>query len=165
MFNLNDEVLAWCQSVFPSGLERQARIDELADHLHCEVDRLMGEGHSEEEAFRLATELLGQENELSVENAKNLTGLNKQASVLYALCTMNVKALRLLLTPAQASAWIIGVSLFFAGLMLLTSLLQSGGDQSQTWTYIWIAVWWVPYSVLCVVASKKKGDRQCSVEG
>ena len=163
MFNLNDEVLAYCQAVYPSGLDRQARIDELADHLYCEIDRWIGEGLSEQEAFLRATDRLGAADDLAQEHLRAQTGLQKHAGVLFALCTFNVKALRRSLTAAEASAWIIGVSLFFAGLMIATALFTTGSESSQIGTYLWIAIWWVPYSLLCSV-SGEKGKATCRAE-
>ena len=153
MFNLPDEIQRYCQSVYPVGAQRDEAIAELSDHLHCEVERWMGEGLSEEAAFQRAIDQVGAAEELAVEGLRAQTGWQRFASVLFALSTLNAKSLTRLLTPTQASAWIIGVSLFFAGMMTLTSRLGLWFDDSQTWTYLWLAVWWVPYSLLCVVAA------------
>ncbi len=159
MFNLRDEIAAYCQSVYPAGVHRQARIDELADHLHCEVERWMGEGLSEQEAFHRAVDQLGSSEDLALESLRAQSAWQRNLDVLIALLTLNAKALNRLLTPAQTSVWIIGVSLFFAGMMTLTSWLKIGFEEPQHWTYLWLAVWWVPYTLLCMVAAN--GTKAC----
>jgi len=55
MFDLDREVNEWCNSVKAGRCRRNAGIDELKDHLYCEVERLQSEGKSAEKAFRAAT--------------------------------------------------------------------------------------------------------------
>jgi len=51
------------------------------------------------------------------------------------------------LSPRRRSRLLIGVSLLFAGAMLGGSWFLEGED-SQTITYVLIAIWWIPFSVL-----------------
>ena len=56
MFDLEREVDAWTTKAFAGSCRaRAATRAELQDHLHCEIERLAGEGKSPEEAFRIAT--------------------------------------------------------------------------------------------------------------
>ena len=67
-------------------------------------------------------------------------------------------ALKSRLTPAQASALLIGTSLFFAGAMIVTSWLLRGSEHAQTATYVLIAVWWIPFSLLTGAACRSAED-------
>ena len=71
MFDLNQEIRLWCESVHNRGWRRGAKVAELEDHLHCAVERSLKEGLSEEEAFLAATECLGGLADLRLENLKN----------------------------------------------------------------------------------------------
>jgi|GEM_PF-3577669 len=148
MFDLEREVQAWCARIHRGGRDRGERMAELADHLYCQIDRLLAEGHDEEEAFRIATSRMGEPADLAREHAKNLTGWPKARAILFALCTCRARALDDLLTDKARARWIIGVSLFFAGAMLVSSWLMRGMEMGQTGTYVLLAIWWVPYSVL-----------------
>ncbi len=153
MFRLEERVTAWCLAIHPRGLDRQARVDELADHLYCEVERWKSEGYSEEEAFRAATHQLGDADELTREHAGNTGGLLRALRVLLALGACSPTALSGLLTPKQASALLLGVSMAFAAAMLTSSALLGDSRHAPTLVFGLIALWWVPFSVLSHVAS------------
>jgi hypothetical protein len=61
VFDLEREVDAWSKKAYggPCG-GKAATLDELKDHIHCEVERLEAEGRTPEEAFRIATTKLGE---------------------------------------------------------------------------------------------------------
>jgi len=157
MFELEKAINAWCNSVYPTGLQRQARIDELCDHLHCEVDRLVATGLSDEQAFDMATQGLGPQHELKRENTKDRSMPHYVLGVVGLLLSCNAKGLKETLSPKSADRWIIGVSLFFAGSMILASWMMGGSEQESTGTMLLMAVWWVPYSMLTAVS----GSREC----
>lgn len=158
-FDLDEEIQAWCEAVHPRDRERQARIDELADHLHCEVERLMGEGLSKADAFMAATNQVGDSDELSQEHSKNRGRWGRWSYVLGCLCRLNSKALGSELSEKERASLIIVVSLFFAGAMVTTSFFLRDSEHSQTATYMWIAIWWVPYSVLSSADSRECGKK------
>lgn len=68
MFHLESEIHAWCQS-FRS--RNHANVEELKDHLYCEIDQLTEQGLTEKQAFVIATERMGNPAELRKEYAKN----------------------------------------------------------------------------------------------
>lgn len=61
MFDLKREVDAWSEKAYAGPCRgKAATLDELKDHLHCEIERLEAAGKTREEAFRIATEKLGE---------------------------------------------------------------------------------------------------------
>tara|TARA_R110002126_G_scaffold1402_9_gene8001 strand:- start:25734 stop:26213 length:480 start_codon:yes stop_codon:yes gene_type:complete len=148
VFRLDEEVLAWCRDVHNHGGDRQERVDELADHLYCEIRSWTAQGFSEKEAFQRATNQVGDSQELIREHFHSW-GFRSQASViLWALLTCNVKTLNRTLT-ARSKAWmVIGVSIFFAVAM---TAVDKVFHTSETTTNVFLAIWWVPFSVLCLV--------------
>ena len=71
MFDLNQEIRNWCQSVAKNSSERADRVAELEDHLFSAIEQLTSTGLSEREAFAVATKRLGNTDELNREYAKN----------------------------------------------------------------------------------------------
>lgn len=68
MFHLDSEIHAWCKS-FRS--RNNATVEELKDHLYCEIDQLIEDGLSEKQAFVIATQRMGNPAELRKEYTKN----------------------------------------------------------------------------------------------
>jgi len=60
MFQLDEEVRAWCSSILPDDCVQDERLEELEDHLYSEIERLQAEGASQQQAFVAATEKLGE---------------------------------------------------------------------------------------------------------
>src|SRR5262245_26534455 len=61
MFDLQREIDAWSKKAYDGPCRgRAASLDEWKDHVHCEIERLVAEGRTPEEAFRLATTRLGE---------------------------------------------------------------------------------------------------------
>lgn len=151
MFQLNERVAAWCQSVHPRGSDRDARIDELADHLFCEIARLTESGMSEEEAFLAATEQMGKADDLASEHEKNRGSLSKFGVVLLAMsCGNTAWLLRESVTRKQATALLLGVSLLTAAIMIGSALITKRSDQTVIW--VLIAIWFVPFSALSPIS-------------
>ena len=71
MFNLNKAIEEWCQSVHTNTWDSDSKMEELRDHVHCEVERLMRNGLSDEQAFQQATDRIGDANALRIEHSKN----------------------------------------------------------------------------------------------
>ena len=71
MFNLETAVDEWCQGIGNSQGESSELKEELKDHLYCEIEALLEEGLSDQQAFSLATKKLGQPDALLDEYSKN----------------------------------------------------------------------------------------------
>ncbi len=82
----------WCAAILAQSGKNAASVDELADHLHCEIERLMAEGLSADAAFATATEQMGNRELLVTEFAKNHTRLTKLRRAIQAVDTENGSA-------------------------------------------------------------------------
>ena len=67
MFQLESAIRDWCDAIRDSGCEDEASIEELRDHLCCEIEQLQERGLSEEKAFRSAVAKLGPVEDLAAE--------------------------------------------------------------------------------------------------
>lgn len=76
-FLLHSAIAQWCQRIVAKSGADQATLDELQDHLYCEVERQLTNGLPIEEAFALATQQLGDPALLNAEFAKNRSLLSK----------------------------------------------------------------------------------------
>ena len=159
MFDLEAAIDAWCRQVHPAGRAAELRIAELADHLHCEVERRLEEGLDAEHAFHEATVALGDPAALRAEHAR---AQRTPGAVAWALCTLNARRLGALLSPPERAALQIGLSLVVAAAMMVTSALLDDADRAQTATHLWIAAWWIPFTVIAAAQSPQDGSsRRC----
>ena len=55
----------------------------------------------------------------------------------------------------------LGIALLFAGAILLTSYLMKGSEYSNTATFIFIGLWFIPFSYLVKIKSKKSKTTCC----
>lgn len=53
MFDLDQEIDAWCRSIRPKGGKQMSSTAELKDHVYCEVERLSKDGLSQDRLFVL----------------------------------------------------------------------------------------------------------------
>ncbi|MCA9000714.1 MAG: hypothetical protein KDB61_02240 [Planctomycetes bacterium] len=160
MFDLESEVLTWCRAVHNTGPDREARAEELADHLFCEIEHGVQQGLDEEAAFVAALRQLGAADRLQSEHGKNRGGLEWGTAVVLALVTCNQARLRRELNPKQASAAVILVSLLFAGLMLGVAPWIRGWKHKDLVNPALIALWIVPYTLL-IGAGASEGASWC----
>src|SRR5690606_19923641 len=118
---LEEAVQAWSRSVHRPGCSRQDHLEELQDHLYCEIEQLQEQGMNAENAFLKATEQLGKAGDLSAEYAKN-------NNILDTLCILEGSHK----DPAapQSAGAILAHSLIFAAAILAAPFLMDGGDAS-----------------------------------
>ena len=69
-FNLNEAIRRWQQNLGTSPAFKADNLEELASHLRASVQNLKADGLSEEEAFQIATQRLGERGALEREFAK-----------------------------------------------------------------------------------------------
>jgi len=146
MFNLEQEVDAWSRSVQGNGCGQMERIEELQDHLYCEIGRLQEQGLTEEQAFLKATQRLGEADDLGAEYAKN----NSVLSTLWAMEQAHIEALSNHdLSPQKAASITIVHSLLFAAAMLIVPLLlEDAGDVSLLLFAVLIPLWFITFTRL-----------------
>jgi len=77
MFDLDSAVHQWSALVLSTDSISNRNIDELKDHLHCEVERYVAQGLSPQEAFNKAISIIGESDILAGENQKNKRFLEK----------------------------------------------------------------------------------------
>ena len=158
MFHLDEAVLAWCRDVHAHGPDRQARVDELADHVYCEVQAWIDQGFTQQDAFTRATGQLGDAKVLCRQHFQGSSLRSKSRVVLWALLTCNAKTLGRVLTDKSRAWMIIAVSLFFAVLMTAVDKIF---NTSETVTNVFLAIWWIPFTVLTIampIGGRRDGD-------
>jgi hypothetical protein len=69
-FDLNEAIRCWQQSFGRSPAFKADNLEELASHVRASVQKLMVDGLSEEEAFKVATQRIGERGPLEREFAK-----------------------------------------------------------------------------------------------
>jgi len=158
MFDVAQAVDRWCDSVYPHWWQRAAQIAELKDHLYCAIEQLQEEGWSAEQAFLQATEKMGTVDALAREYTKNRNFLRLWADYLQAQGRKNVENWSNAMDPRKKAFLLIGISLFFAVAIILSDLLVEQSlyaQYAQLVTYLWVAIWFVPFSILSLKTTQK----------
>lgn len=135
MFNLEQSIDAWCKAVGKNRCGQKGNLDELKDHLFCQVEALMAqsgaEQMSEESAFYCAIEQLGETDELAGEYAKNRSAWSKICTpendeifdeILQESESMSAKLLKKIM---------ISNAILWAAAMLSISYVLKGSEQSS----------------------------------
>lgn len=164
MFDVEAEVRRWCEAAVSRGPVRDALVDELCDHLHCEIEELVAAGHGPAEAFGLATGRMGEARSLKREQAKNLGfwGRVRGSAPVRWVCRMD-RRLRDM-DAKRAAAWQIVVALVFAVVMVVTRRWMDGSEHAKDVTLWILAAWWIPFSVLAGAAARNdpEGKGECA---
>ncbi len=151
-FDLNDAIEDYRRRVSRGSLASQSLLDELTDHLLCEVERRSGEGLAPEEAFRQAIAQLGPAEELAAEHAKN-GGRLQACLVAEERLNQRIAAYFPSLGAKAIAALHIGAALAFAGALIAAStILEDPTHKSWAANGI-IAAYFVPFSLLCILGS------------
>ena len=148
MFDLDKAINTWSASVHPYGFNKKARIDELNDHLYCEIERLQKQGLSVEQAFLAATEQVGRVVDLAAEHSKNRNSFFRLFDDVPGFIFNDQQHGDNDMDKKRAAVLNIAVSIFFAIAILLSSYMLGDSPASETVMFILIAVWWVPFSYL-----------------
>ena len=83
MFDLASAVHQWAAFVLSNDSIKNRNIDELKDHLYCEVEKYITEGMKPEEAFNKAISTIGERSILAIENQKNKNFIDKLCAFEY----------------------------------------------------------------------------------
>lgn len=136
MFDLKNAVEAWSQTVRAGRCEGSESVDELTDHLYCEIDRARGEGMSDEQAFAAAVTRIGAPKALVAEQAKNRT-------LLQTACALEARDTSL---PKNGRSLLLAHAILWASLILASSILLSKSSASLTFAFflsgILVPAWW-----------------------
>ncbi len=146
MFDLEREVSAWSASVYAARCERGARAaaDELADHLHCEIERFRAEGLGDAEAFAAAVGKLGAAPALAAESARERPWYRRVGASL-ARAERGVP-------PGEPRRLLVAHALVWAAVLIAIALvLRDGGSKaatSYTLLFVLLPSWWGSEQIL-----------------
>ena len=126
MFNLEEAVETWCRSAAGRRCGGTMHIEELKDHLFCEIDGLLRQGASEEDAFSRATMIMGDTADLSSEYSKN-------SGILDLDCTLPDMGNEPGLTMSNKSLFLLtlGYLVIFAIVTFVVTYFVSGSEYSE----------------------------------
>ena len=124
MFDLDREIDSWCRDVLGARCVNTAGMDELVDHVHCEVEKLRGQGMNAEEAFNAATERMGDTRELAREYTKNYGPVARLVQKLMRLENCAAHRVHYKLFIGHALAW--------ATAMIVTALVANAFDAPKS---------------------------------
>lgn len=155
MFDLDGEIRAWARAVHPDGCGRDGSVDELMDHLSSEIERLQHEGLSQEQAFVAATERMGSVDELMREHAKNRRVVSMLCRAPQDEDAGEPQRRRDPMNPRRAAVLNLVVAIVFAAAILMSAFLLPDEEASATVTYLLIAVWLIPFTLLSASAGRR----------
>lgn len=152
MFNLEQEIQNYCQSVHENGLDQEERIEELKDHLYCEIERLVkNEDLSEQQAFYKAIEYTGNADDLKNEYSKNDTVY----AILHEIA--RGKILKPMNTKKAAVLQIVTALIFAASMIVLDYWI----DHSQYAVYSESVRNWLLAAYMIPLFYLSTHERQC----
>lgn len=138
MFNLEIAVEEWCQGIGnPQGKSAELK-EELKDHLYCEIEALLEEGLTDQQAFSLATKKLGQPDVLLDEYSKNRIVFSRMCNSTETSLSEYSQQRSHVMSYKQSSKRIISQSVLWAVAMLSSGLLL--GESDQYFFYILLLV-------------------------
>ena len=140
MFNVETAVDEWCQGIGNSQGESSELKEELKDHLYCEIEALLEEGLSDQQAFSLATKKLGQPDALLDEYSKNRNIFSKMCNSTEASLSEYSQQRNHVMSYKQSSKRIIGQSLLWAAAMLSSALLLGESERYSFYLLLLIAI-------------------------
>ena len=138
MFNLETAVEEWCQGIAdPRGGPNELK-EELKDHLYCEIEALLEEDLTDQQAFSLATKKLGLPDALIDEYSKNRNVFSRMCNSTETKLSEYSKQRSHVMSYKQGSKRIIGQSLLWAAAMLSSALIF--GESEQYFFYLLLLV-------------------------
>ncbi len=141
MFNLNQSVDNWCKTIGKNRCRQKGNIDELKDHLYCEIEALVSDEINEEQAFYLAIEQVGDIEALRGEYQKNRTVFEKLNSNQQAEMFDEIIAGSEKMTTKFLKKLVIGNAVLWATAMLATAIVLRGSEEGQTVLILLIGLW------------------------
>ncbi|MBL8113850.1 MAG: hypothetical protein JNK60_13295 [Acidobacteria bacterium] len=136
MFDLKRAVETWSHTVRAGRCEGTESVDELTDHLYCEIDRARAEGLSDEQAFAAAVARIGAPKALVAEQAKNRT-------LRQTVCALEARDANL---PGSGRSLLVAHAILWAAVILAASILLSKSSASTAFAFLLTGVlvpaWW-----------------------
>lgn len=138
MFNLETAVEQWCQGVGnPRGGSEELK-EELKDHLYCEIEALMEEELTDQQAFSLATKKLGQPDALLDEYSKNRNIFSRMCNSTETSLNEYSQQRSHVMNYKQNTKRILVQSIMWAAAILSSALLL--GESEQYFFYLLLLI-------------------------
>lgn len=138
MFNLEDAINRWCEQVGATRGRNPDLLDELKDHLNCEIEALLDTGLDEEQAFNQAIQKMGDTNELLKEYSENRRLYSVLCAAQQPRLSDYAQNRDRVMNYRKNAKRIIGQSLLWATAILVSALLL--GDAENYATYMLLLV-------------------------
>ena len=150
MHKLEKRVEEWCRQIIRF---QHRNLEELKDHLLCQIEQLMKGGLDEEEAFAEATARMGDAEQIRLENAKNFGLRARLMDTAYAW--------RSELSDNQLKKYLLRIALGTAALMMLSSAAFLPFDaEPGMWTInIPLLLWMIPSYFLTEEVDRRKKQK------
>lgn len=145
-FNLETAVQQWCELVLSNDSIKSNNIDELKDHLFCEIEHFLEQGSTEPEAFKAAIRKMGEVDMLSGEYEKNRTFLQKLCAFEYGTVADHNN------DSIKVKPIIIQQSVLWAAAMIATSLILD--DKQQVFSIVFVVL--LPLCIANIIALKTR---------
>ena len=148
MFNLNQAIQQWCELELSNDSIKSKNIDELIDHLYCEVEQFIKNGKSEEQAFKAAIEKMGEIDMLAGEYEKNRSFLQKLCAFEYGTVGQNTN-------PNKTKSSILSQSILWASAMIASALIIT--HEKEAFSVIFLVL--LLLSLANIIALRKNNKR------
>lgn len=150
MFDLDKAVQQWTELVFSADSVKNRNIDELKDHLYCEIEKHVNDGKNQSDAFKYAISNIGESDILTTEYKKNRTFINKLCAFEYGTIGQHGQSgEKLMINRKQLQ---IQNAILWAAAILASALLLRGIPQGSEVIFFVL----VPLSVLSVLSLNGK---------
>lgn len=149
MFNLNQAIQQWCELVLSNDSIKSKNIDELSDHLHCEVEQFIKSGKSEEQAFKAAIEKMGEIDMLAGEYEKNRSFLQKLCAFEYGTVGQYSSESS---DQSKTKSKVLAQSIMWAAAMIASALIISNGKEAFNVVFLVL----LPLSIVNIITLKKQ---------
>jgi hypothetical protein len=156
MSHLDQEIDAWCRRVAEGQCGTEQKVEELRDHLISDIERLMAEGSSEEDAFHAATSRMGSVRELSSEYRKNNSLL---ATLAHAGTGTATNEGDTGMSAGKLAMIMIVQSLVWAAVMLASAWALKGTDFHQEVSTFLMAGWFASTMLMTALVDYRKAMR------
>jgi hypothetical protein len=124
---------------------KNKNIDELKDHLYCEVENFIKQGQAPQQAFKTAIAKMGEVDMLAGEYQKNRTFLNKLCAFEYGTVAEHSGK------PMNQRKMVMQQSILWAAAMIATALVVS--DSKEAMSVVFMVL--LPLSIVNLISLKR----------
>ena len=144
-WSLEAALTQWRRAARGCGAIQRTHLEELEDHLRCEIDVLIGQGMGEEQAFAMASETMGDPRALAAEmEAIQPPVTRAMRTALRGIYRMEKNSMK----AARSSTLMIGSSLVWAAMMIACSLVLRGSEHASDVHFTLLSGWFATFFLL-----------------